>query len=227
MSTVVVCGMPSEKSRLTAALPGILVLSGTDKLNLQTLVPASCTRLISMGLCGGLSPDLAVPDCVCATSVVDKGEDKAIADGEFNARASVAFGLAGANLKGVPYYSSGLMNEANEANQRAAMFAKYGAHAIDDESRFVIAEAQRRGIPFNVLRSVSDAWNDNLPLLAVGSIMNADGSPNIPYLLSALGQNQDVDGQPSESVFTVAMHYGQSLQALTNLVGVLAPIIME
>lgn len=227
MSAVVVCGMPSEKRALTAALPGVLVLSGTAKLDLPALVPASCTWLISMGLCGGLSPDIAVPDCVCAASVVGKTAERAAADGEFNMRCGVAFATAGGKLKPVPYYSSGLLNEANEVPQRASMFAKYGAHAIDDESRFVVAEAKRRAVPFNVLRSVSDAFDDNLPLLAVGNIMNADGSPNIPYLLSALGQNQDVDGNPSESVFTVAFHYGQSLQALEALARALAPIIME
>ena len=32
----------------------------------------------------------------------------------------------------VPYYSSGLFDEADTADQRAAMYKKYGAHAIDD-----------------------------------------------------------------------------------------------
>ena len=224
MSTVIVCGMPSEKSILMAALPGLLVLSGTDKLNLPSLVPPTCARLISMGLCGGLSPDLVVPDCVAATSVIDRAGDKAAADGEFNARAGVAFATAGGNLKPAPYYSSGLLNEANEVPQRAAIYSKYGAHAIDDETRFVVADAQRRDIPFNVFRSVSDASDDNLPLLAIGDIMNPDGSPNLAYLAAALGQDQ---GPNAESVFSVAFHYGQSLRALEAMANALAQIITE
>lgn len=224
MTAVIVCGMPSEKRILAAALPGLPVLSGADKLDLPALAPSGCTRLISMGLCGGLSPDLAVPDCVAATSIVAKAGDRAIPDGGFNARAGVAFATAGGALKPVPYYSSGLLDEANEVPQRAALFARYGAHAIDDETRFVVAEAQRRNIPWSVFRAVSDAADDNLPLLAIGNIMNPDGSPNLAWLATALGQDQ---GPDAESIFTVAYHYGQSLRALEAMAGALAPIIME
>lgn len=70
MPTVVLCGMPSEKRILSRALPGVLVLSGTDKLQLPQLVPPDCTRIVSMGLCGGLSPELAVPDVAASVRII-------------------------------------------------------------------------------------------------------------------------------------------------------------
>jgi hypothetical protein len=223
MSAVVVCGMPDEKRILTAALkPGTLILSGTDKLNLVTLVPKGCTRLIGMGVCGGLSPRLTVPQVALATTVSHKTGAVAVADVEWNERAIDDALAAKIDLYRAPYYSDGLQNEANDTTQRAALYAKYGADAIDDELRFVVAEAQRRNIPFNSVRPLSDDYRSNLPLLATGKIMNPDGSPNMAYLATALGQDQGAD---SESVSKLMSDYSRSLDALEAVAKVLAGLI--
>lgn len=223
MTTVVLCGMPDEKRVLTNAFkPGTLILSGTDKLNLLKLIPASCTRIVCMGLCGGLSPDLSVPDVVLATSVVDHAGHVEYADPGWNFRAVAAATDADIKLHMVPYYSSGLFDEADTSGQRAAMFKKYGAHAIDDETRYVVAEATRRNIPFNVVRPLSDDWSETLPLSATGAIMNKDGSANIDFLLRSLGQDQ---GQDSVSLFRVAIDYGRSLDALEKVAKALSNLI--
>lgn len=223
MSTVVLCGMPDEKRELAKALPtGTLILSGTDKLNLPALLPASCTRLVCMGVCGGLSPDLEVPDVALATSVVDRAGVHAFADVGWNRAATSYAAHRGITLHGVPYYSSGLMDEADSVPQRAALFQKYGAHAMDDETRYVVAAAMARGIPFNVVRPLSDDYRDTLPLSATGPIMNRDGSANISYLLWSLGQDQ---GPHSETLFQVARDYGRSLDALLETAAALAPLI--
>ena len=223
MTAVVVCGMPDERRVLANALrPGTVILSGTDKLHLPDLVPVSCTRLIGMGVCGGLSPKLVVPQIALATTVSHKTGPAALADFDWNARAAAAGEKAGVTLHPVAYYSDGLQNEANDPDQRAALFAKYGADAIDDELRFVIAEAQRRNIFFNSVRPLSDDYRAKLPLLATGNIMKADGSANIPYLLSALGQDQ---GEGSESVFKVFADYQRSLDALEAVAKALGDLI--
>jgi hypothetical protein len=224
MTTVIVCGMPDEKRILSAALPGILVLSGIDKLNLPRLVPKDCTRLIGAGVCGGLSPDLVVPQVALATTIKHKTGAAAICDPRWNQRAIDAADAAGIVLHPVPYYSDGLQNEANDPAQRAALFAKYGAHAIDDELRFVVAEAQRRGVPINSFRPLSDDYRAKLPLLATGKIMNPDGSPNLAYLATALGEDQ---GEGSESVFKVMSDYKASLDALEDVAKALAPLIAQ
>jgi hypothetical protein len=69
---------------------------------------------------------------------------------------------------------------------------------------------------------LSDDYRAKLPLLATGNIMNPDGSANIPYLLSALGQDQ---GEGSESVFKVIDDYRQSLDALEAVAKALADLI--
>jgi len=225
VTTVVLCGMPDERRVLTNALhPGTPILSGTDKLNLPKLIQSTCTRIISMGLCGGLSPDLVVPDVAVASTVVDRAGDAAQADAAWNARAVAALVAGGVTPHVVPYYSSGLFDEADSTPQRAAMFAKYGAHAIDDETRYVVAEATKRGIPFNVVRPLSDDWRETLPLSATGAILNQDGSADIEFLLRTLGQDQGAD---SVSLFRVALDYGKSLDALEAAAKALAELIAQ
>ena len=225
MSTVIVVGMPDELRVLTNALaPGTLILSGTDKLSLPKLIPDTCTRIVCAGVCGGLSPDLVVPNVALATAVIDHAGVGVPTDPAWNSRAIAALTAAGIVPHAVPYYSSGLFDEADTTDQRAALFKKYGAHAIDDESRFVVAEAARRGVPFNVVRPLSDDYRDTLPLMARGKIMNPDGSANISYLLTALGQDQ---GDGAELVFTVAYNYGLSISALEAVAKALAKLIAQ
>jgi hypothetical protein len=225
MTAVIVCGMPDEKRVLTNALwPGTLILSGTDKLNLPKLIPTSCTRIISMGLCGGLAQGLSVADTAVAVTVVDQAGSMATTDEAWNKRAIVAASIHLITLHEVPYYSSGIMDEADSQIQRAAMFKKYGAHAIDDETRYVVAEAAARNIPFNVVRPLSDDWTETLPLSATGAIMNKDGSADIEYLLRSLGQNQGLD---SVSLFRVATDYSKSLNALEAVAKALTDLIAQ
>lgn len=213
--TVIVCGMPQEKAVLTAALPGLLILSGTDKLHLPELVPTDCTRIVSMGLCGGLARLAPQPNdigvIVAANKLVDQASDADYPDLRWLAQVQIAAATHQISIISCPYYSSGILDQADSAAQRAAIFAKYGTRAIDDESRYVAALAKQRGIPFNVLRSVSDDWSETLPLSATGAIMNKDGSADLGYLLWSLGQNQ---GAGSVDLFKIAMDFKKSLDAL-------------
>ncbi len=218
-STVVVCRMPDEQRILSRSLPGVLVLSGDAVMRLPEFVPPTCTRLLCMGVCGGLAPDLAVADAALAVTVVDQAGTVAAADAAWNADAIVAARKAGVALHPVPYYSSGLEDEADTREQRAALLAKYGAHAIDDEARFVVAEAQRRGIPFNVVRPVSDDWRRTLPREARAGIMNADGTTSVKYLLKTL-QLADVP-----TLTEIAAEYDRSLDALEIVAKALADLI--
>jgi hypothetical protein len=234
MSTVILCGMPEEKEVLTKALPGLLVLSGTDKLNLPKLVPPDCKRIVSMGLCGGLAPSmpgapLNVGSCVVASSVEDKGGLVSIPDTDWNNRAIKAATAGHVVVAAVHYFSSGVMDQADSAVQRAALYGKYGAKAIDDETRYAAAlVASRGGMAFNVLRAISDDWTETLPLAATGAILNKDGSVNISYLLWSLAQSTTSQSDPAAtSLFTVAHDFMKSLDALSTVAIAVRGVLMD
>jgi hypothetical protein len=211
MSTVILCGMPEEREVLTAALPLLKVMCGTDKLNLPALVPPDCHRIVSMGLCGGLMPGLAVGDVALATEVVDEASQPQATDAAWNARVTTAAGNRHMAVRPCRWYSSGILDQADNREQRAILWKRYGAGAIDDETRYAAAFAAQRGIAFNVLRPLSDDYSETLPLSATGAIMNRDGSADVGYLLWSLGQQQTPS---SASLFKVALDFKKSLDAL-------------
>lgn len=179
-------GMPEEDQIVASVFPGLPRGTGTAKLHLPTLVPPGTTRIIVTGLFGGLAPGIPVGSICAAKTIVDKAKSIYICDVAWNARVATMGLAAGMTFGVVPWYSSGLLDEADSASQRAAIFAKYGTKAIDDEVRYAVAEAERRGIPCTDLRSCSDDWTETLPLPATGAIMNADGSADIPFLIGSL-----------------------------------------
>lgn len=222
---VVLCGMPSEKAVLSAAWPNNLILSGTDKLNLINLVPSSCVRMISCGLCGGLAgPPPAVADVVLASSVTDGAGHAWNCDARWNAAvqdiarrsASLDTGAwARPGVRVVPWFSSGSMDLADTRNQRAALYQRTGARAIDDESFWAAKFCAEKSIMFNVARPVSDDASETLPLAARGKIMRPDGSADVDYLFASLateGWAQDLD-----LLTRVLPDYEASLAALGGL----------
>lgn len=208
MSTVILCGMPDEKRVLQNALPGIAVLSGTDKLNLEQLVPPDCSRIVVAGLFGGLAPGIKVGDVCVASTIADKAGAVFACDARWNDAIIAAGKVAGLSFAAAPWYSSGLLGEADTVEQRSAIFQRYGAKAIDDEARFAVALAIDRGIACNDFRACSDDWRMTLPAEARGAIMNADGSPNIAYLMTTL----KIDDVPT--LLKIADDYRKSLDAL-------------
>lgn len=203
MRLVVLCGMPAEQRVLEAALPGVLVLSGTAKSDLPTLVPADTTHIAGAGLFGGLLPRIRVPDVCLARYLVDGGGNRWTPDLQWSTSIMNALhrlsvlrtgdiggpldmqqpGWAARALL-CPWYSSGVMDQGDTAAQRATLLARTGAWAIDDESRDLAAFATARGLRFVIMRACSDDASETLPLAMRGPIMNADGSSNIQYFLS-------------------------------------------
>ena len=207
---VFLVGMPEEKEVITGVFPTSLVLSGTDKLSLPTLVPPECTRIIVSGLMGGLVKGIPVAGVCCASTIVDQGGSRFVCDPAWNAGVVAAGKAVGLQFGLVPWYSSGVLDQADTANQRATIAAKYGVDAIDDEARFAVAEATRRGIECVDFRSCSDDYSETLPMAARGAIMNANGSANIPYLLSQLV------AYPLQvpDLIKIGMDFGKSLSTL-------------
>ena len=169
---------------------GTQILSGImSPEELDRQVWKGCTKLYSFGLCGGLRPGVTVGRTLTASEIHTPNWSHKI------------------QAYGVPWYSSGKFDEANTPSQRARLYQKYGAWAIDDESFSVACVAKARNIPFGILRSVSDAWNDDVSFTS--NMLNSDGSAN------PLAVAKAVLGHPF-ALAKVWRDYNTSMAALRN-----------
>lgn len=128
-------------------------------------------RLIVLGIAGGLSPDLNVGDIVAATMVLDSSGAIGVPDASL---LSMAGDLEGVQ-KGV-VYSHALI--AVDALAKERLWHSVGGRqrtVVDLESASFVRAAVARGVPFLVLRSVSDSYEEALPL-DFNRFRRADGS---------------------------------------------------
>jgi hypothetical protein len=153
--------------------PDNLILTGIQSAqDLERLVPKACAGIISVGLCGGLRP-LAprVAQVLVCRELALPGGRLVAADHNWAARLLLATRATQAR-----WYSSGEFNQANTQGERDQLFIDTGAWAIDDETYHVALFAQARGIPWAGLRSVSDAYDDDVSIAS--KMLRADGTPD-------------------------------------------------
>lgn len=121
-------------------------------------------RILSIGICGALSPHLKIGDCIVATEIV-AGDERFPADREWSSTLlkSVPQGRAGV-IAGVDAILSA--PEAKSRVQRAT-----GAVAADMESHVAARAAKRRSLPFAAVRVVSDTAEQSLPPAALVAML--------------------------------------------------------
>ena len=141
-------------------------------------LPPGITGVISFGLCGGLDPALAAGDLVIGFEVAASGE-RFVADGEWVARLVEAL-----PRRRCVRVAAGDTMITSPADKKALRRVTEAA-IVDMESHHVARAAAARGLPFAVLRAVSDPADSALPLSAqVG--LKANGDADIGAVLRAL-----------------------------------------
>jgi adenosylhomocysteine nucleosidase len=207
-------GMASEyKIATRVAAPYIEVLTGMwDADRLDAHLAKDCEAIISFGLCGGLNYSADVGSgFVCG--LLETPDGVFDADTAWRTRLIRATGYWSCK-----WWSSGALNTANDARQRAALFHKTGAWVIDDETYAVALFAERRKIPFQALRVVSDSVDDNLPP-AVTSALNANGTDNIEAVIESVCH----DPFQIPALIKTALEYGKSLADLRSAAAHIGP----
>jgi adenosylhomocysteine nucleosidase len=176
MSALVIkTGMSIEQQiARTYAAPGTLVLSGEFTIDtLDAAVPKDCEAIISVGVCGGLSPKALIGQAFIYRACRSPGGLVYPAAVWWRQRL-----FAATKYYECDVWSSGEFNTANTITERAALFAQSGCDVIDDETFAVAGLAARRNIAWIGLRTVSDGAEDNLPA-AVVDALNPNGTANI------------------------------------------------
>ena len=132
--------------------------------------------LVSFGLAGGLDPALRPGDLVVPHSVRE-GDRVTATDPRLSAR----FGPPG----GMLLAGTAVVADAGE---KARLFERTGAIAIDLESGAVARVAMRHGLPFAVLRAICDPAERTLPPAALAALDNA-GVIGIARVLASVARH--------------------------------------
>ena len=201
MSLLFVVGMRREGQILG---PQRRVVVGTT--NLEAALSDMPSGLVSFGLCGALAPELGVGELAIATAVLTP-------DGELATDEALSNRLA-ARLRGV---ARGLFAGSDvivpDPPRKSALRQSSGAIAIDMESHVAAQAAARAGVPFAVLRAVSDRADEALPAAAQAGF-RPDGSVDVAAVIAALARH------PSElpALLRTARHAGAAFAALKRAV---------
>jgi hopanoid-associated phosphorylase len=130
--------------------------------------------LLSIGLAGGLAPDLAVGQIVIGTAV-----------GPLTANTDWAAQLIAGNPGTASGPIAGVAAPAASVAEKAALHAATGAIAVDMESHIVAEVAAAHGLPFAILRVIGDSAADTLPA-AARVPLRPDGGVAMPAVLAAV-----------------------------------------
>jgi nucleoside phosphorylase len=129
------------------------------------------SAVISFGLCGALDGGLAVGDLVLGEAVTD-GERRYDCDPEWIAALADTFPRARRGL----FWADGRM--ISGVAQKQALFETTGAIAVDMESHLAAKAAADFGVPFAIVRSVSDCALTAIPATAEAAFA-PDGSIDV------------------------------------------------
>lgn len=154
---LVVTGTRREGAVLCGA--GIKVIAGGGDAEFLARELAREVRgaagIISFGMCGALDPALRIGDWVIGTIIVGRREEAC--DSRWIASLSSSLPAARAG----PIYADGRLI-ANAAD-KASLHRETGALAADMESHIAARAAAEAGLPFAILRCVSDEADANVP----------------------------------------------------------------
>ena len=165
---VIVVGLGRE-ARIAGALGRVVI--GTAGIEGAL---GGARGVVSFGVCGALDPSLAVGDLVIADGV-----DALAADPAWRAELR----------QSLPNSRGGLAAGGNaivgSVAAKTALRQSTGASIVDMESRAVAQAAAAAGLPFLVVRAVSDTAAFALPRAAQAGF-RPDGEPDIAAVLRAL-----------------------------------------
>jgi len=176
---VAVTGMQREARLLRGRCEAIV--AGSNNAALEARIEAAIERgvrsLLSFGVCGALSRELAVGSVVVGSEIVCHNERRRADEAWANALAGACDARAGA----VAGTDSILLTE----DSKAALHRQTGAMAADMESHIVARVANERRLPFAVLRAVSDSAHHTLPPAAAFGL-NTDGEIDYSAVMLSL-----------------------------------------
>jgi len=176
---VAVVGLQFE-ARIIAGPAVRTVVLGAEPTPLAAMLLPTDRAVISFGICGGLSPDLAPGACVIASSISD-GTSAWATDKAWTR--SLARLIPNAIVGPILGVDAPILDVA----AKARLHRWHGAVAVDMESHVAALAANAHGLPLVAVRAVADDATCALLTVALAG-RRADGSVNVAGVLAALGR---------------------------------------
>jgi hopanoid-associated phosphorylase len=181
LTLVAVVGLRRE-ARIVAGPGLVVVTAGAQGADVEAAVRAALADgvrgVLSMGLAGALHPALRPGDIIVGADVFVDGR---VIGSDPAWRRRLMEALPQARTGGVAHVEVPLA----DASAKRRLFQASGAHIVDMESGAAAKAAADAGVPFMVLRAVSDGADRTLPKAATAGF-GADGSMDILAVLGAL-----------------------------------------
>jgi adenosylhomocysteine nucleosidase len=177
---VIVVGLPFE-ARLAKRICAQVICSGDGQrlaASLTHAITKQCQGLISLGVAGGLLPNLSAGTCVIGSQILD-GAQRLMTDRSWSQ--SLLQAIPGSIYGKIV----GVAAPIAFPEMKHSLYVKTGAMAVDMESHVVGNVAVTNALPFVVIRVISDPAERSLPQLALAA-MRPNGTVNIAAMALSL-----------------------------------------
>ncbi len=199
MKIALVCGMQQEAAILGHPDNAVVIVGAgnAEKLaaDLEAAIAGGCDHVLSFGTCGALNPALKVGEIVVAGLMVNPPSPGIFCDAAWSKHLRILTG--GRSVVGTVSAAT-----VATAADKAALYAAAKADVVDMESWVAAYVGKARGVPFTMLRAITDAANQDIPAAALAA-MDKTGGVNWQAVIWTL-----IDTLPSDH---------EELPALLNL----------
>jgi nucleoside phosphorylase len=169
------CGVGERQSALVCQkIDHGLAFSGGQAIRLDSI---AC--LVLLGWAGGLAPDLAVGEVVCADAAQREGQPSLSCD---------TLPIQNARRGPILTAPAALLTPMEKSSAQAS-----GALAVEMEAYPIADWAEERGLPFMHARVIMDTVDETLP--DFGPSLNSSGQVRIFAFLKRLAQQQAPEGR--------------------------------
>ncbi len=186
----IVCGLASEVHCIPRTIDSSSVriqVSGANASRAydlsNKLIDQGASGLLSFGLSGALSPNTETGSLLIGESIILPSLEAVPSSQDWLSRLKQAADIAGLSLATVSLYGSDTLIGAPE--EKASLFKKTKAVAVDMESAGVARAASEASLPFAALRAIADPANRSIPVSAA-RVVRPDGGIRPIAALSAL-----------------------------------------
>ena len=214
---LVVTGLQREAQ--IAAGDGVMTVcsGGSRRVLSQWLAGVEPPRggVLSFGLAGGLSPDLRSGDLVLGSHVLEQSERHDVHDDWHSALLSASKSTMRVRHGGITGHDAVVARAAD----KAALHAGSGALAVDMESHIAALYAHKHGLPFAIIRVISDPVTRSLPPIA-SDALKPDGNIDLTKVLRGLARNP---GQ-LPALIAAGFDSGRAFASLRRVRGLLGPL---